>query len=437
MSDLRTALDRFLADKYNRWGLIFLLSLAEILLLAGMVMFGWVWVQNVGPDRLAALLPAKPTPTPPCAETSLLIGSTTFAVKQLSGEPVTTLELPAADGNLAYQFTGAPAGSYVFGLNPSPAALSLRGSLETGGQVRIIWPDCSLDDFIVEAVQPGAPDLSGASGEKGSLSIYLPGENGLTIRGMMPSALAATSATADAAEAAATPTCDQPVLVIAGARYPVSPVVPAADGSLAIPLSPAQAVYQVSGTQAYALPADAANLALGSTLHAGDLVTLIADGCASTEYTLAGLQPGATYSPASPPPGLLLFVSGAAPGQGFAVSAQPVTAEQIIVPTTDPNASTGIEAEISLLSVTAVSDSRMDVRVSIHNYGKTAFSLNSTDIQLLPVEAGPYAIQNADPGLPFQVNPGMTQVFLFSFPLPASPGASLRIFTIEYPLVGY
>jgi hypothetical protein len=436
MTDLRGALDRFLADKNNRWGVIFLLSLAEIFLLAGVMLVSYLLLNTSKANQLASLLPARATPTPACEKTNLLIGSTSFPVSVIKGAPSETLELPAAQGNQAYQFTAVRPGSYLFGLNPSPAALSLRGSVENGSQIRIIWPDCSLADYIVQKITPGEPLVTDLSGDEDSISIFLPGENGLTLYGVPPSAVAIASATQTAANAQITPTCDQPALEISGTRYPVSDITPAADGSLTIPLAPEQAAYRISGTNAYALPPDAANLALGSTLHAGDLVTLIATGCATSAYQLGEPQPGATYDPAKPAP-LLLFISGAAPGQGFAVAAEPVTAQEIITPTADPNVNPGIEAEISLLGVAVVSDSRINVRISIHNYGKSAFFFSGSDTQLLPIEAGPYSIQDADPALPFRVDPGMTQVFTLTFPRPATQGASVRIFTIEYPLEAY
>ena len=43
----------------------------------------------------------------------------------------------------------------MFGLNPVRQNLDLQGILQPGDPLKIVWADCSEEDFTVQAVEPG------------------------------------------------------------------------------------------------------------------------------------------------------------------------------------------------------------------------------------------------------------------------------------------
>jgi hypothetical protein len=317
MATIPDTIDRFLDNKSNRWAIIVLLGALELLLIAGIGLILYVRMKDPQANLLSSLLPGPPTSTPACVHTVLMLNKKNFPVADMATKNTAALRLPSTPGSHAYRFTGAPAG-YLLGLNPSPDALSLRGTLEIGGEVRITWPDCSFENFIIQSLTRGEPDTAALFRETdNSLRIFIPGENGLTVKGVPATEFAVALATENAATQPKPDTCT-PALKIGAVSFSIQEITPAADGSLDVPLEPALAAYHVSGSAAYALSADASNMALGIILKAGDHVTLIGPDCRATVYELTQPQTGATYDPANPTT-LTIFIAGAAPGQGFAV----------------------------------------------------------------------------------------------------------------------
>jgi hypothetical protein len=431
MADLRSTLDKFLADANNRWGSIVLLAVAEFLLLVGIALVLFLRAQGVSAELLSGFLPAAPSPTPACVQTTLILGLSSFPVQALSAAQESAFSLPAAQGDQAYQVSGAPAG-YLFGLNPSTTALALEQTLHSGSAMRIVLPNCAVEDFVVQAVAAGAPDPTALRAQANdSLRVFVPATQrfpGLTIQGVRPEALSVP-----------TPACSMPFLGIGSTVYPISEVTPAADGTWDYPLKPAVAAYHLKGTHTYVLPPAPENLALGSTLRAGDLVSLLIHGCIAADYQLAAPRPGAELEPTNPA-ALIIFIEGPTPEQGFLIEGEPVAAAKTATATVtpDPNAGQGtIQAAASLLEVTSPDANTLRVRIALKNTGASAITLYPNDIQLLPVEAGPFVPTTSDPQLPFSIAPGITQAFSLTFPRPAAPGTVIRIFAAEFTLQGY
>ena len=98
----------------------------------------------------------------------------------------------------------------------------------------------------------------------------------------------------------------------------------------------------------------------------------------------------------------------------------------------------GIESEITLLETSTSQDkSSIIVSVSILNYGASEFKVSAKDVWLVPENAAPLAPANVDPSLPRSIQPGVTEIFNFTFPRPASATAVLKILNIEFDLEGY
>jgi hypothetical protein len=438
----------WLSNKKYRWWIIAVLCLLELGLLIGMAVVVLKMVElpvrnpTVVSSSEIAETPSPPSPTSPpspCQQPVLTIGSTSFPVQSIqhsaTGSAAGSIALPADVTDKAFWVYGTTT-RYVFGLNPAPAAQALQSRLKPGDKLRIVWADCSMSDFVVKAVIPGLLDSAALLDQSTpGIRVFVPNSPsaaGFLIEGVDPLAVVAPTAA-----------CDVPVLAVGARTYPIQPVEPAAGGTFAAPAGEADAAYWYQGAEAnyvFSLIPSPENLAIGKTLLPGDLLSITDTHCNVTSYTLLAPEPGVTYAPTlseQPADGVILFIQNAPAGEGFIVRGGPVT-EQVIPTATPAPEGPGVEAEISLLDTSTSADqATIRVRVSIYNYGASAFTVSAKDVLLNPLDVGPFAASSADPALPQTIDPGATQVFSFTFPRPSSPTAVIKIFTVEYDLEGY
>ena len=239
-----------------------------------------------------------------------------------------------------------------------------------------------------------------------------------------------------------TPDCGSPTLVLGGTTFQIQSIVPAPDGSLAVPAEPSGVAYWVEGTTTnyvFVLSPTPENLASMSTITVGSTAKATWKDCNSTTYSLAAPQQGSlnlSTFPDQSVEGITVFFQTDASGAGFVFNGE--LAEQEI--STIPTAASGseIQAEISLLETTASADlTTIRVGISIQNYGVAPFTVSAGDVSLTQPDGAPLAMTASEPPLPKEIGAGSTETIYFTFPRPSSPTSTLKILGIEYDLEGY
>lgn len=139
---------------------IVLIFLAVLLLVLGMLL-GLLLRQNGFQfSFLATQTEAFPTlliPTQDCGSPSLLLGTSTFQIQNLTLAPDGSLVLPSAAAGVAFMFETTEGNNLVV-LSPTPENLALKATLKEGDTAKVTWADCSSITFGLSA-----PDLNPAN----------------------------------------------------------------------------------------------------------------------------------------------------------------------------------------------------------------------------------------------------------------------------------
>lgn len=226
------------------------------------------------------------------------------------------------------------------------------------------------------------------------------------------------------------PPCEESTLKIGDIVYRIKEIKTKSNDFLKIPSNTPDIAYWVNQTDinhVFALSPTAENLSLQNANPEQAILTW--DNCNSSTYVLSAPQAGTSdmnklldqsFS------GITIFVQ-----DGFVIRGEFIGEEIQVFDTPDPSA---VQAEISLLETTASADkATISVMISIANVGTSTIKVTSNDVSLLVGEtsASPLA---SDPTLPQEIAPGATKAFSFTFTLPNTPGATLKIFSAEYEL---
>jgi hypothetical protein len=231
--------------------------------------------------------------------------------------------------------------------------------------------------------------------------------------------------------------CGQSTLQIGQTIYQIKETKTKSDGSLKISSNTPDIAYWVNQTdtnQVFALSPASKNLALQNTNPDKAVVTWA--NCNSSTYTLSAPQTGLpdmntlldqSFS------GITIFVQNG--NDGFVIHGELMGEEIQAFNTPDPSS---IQAEISLLETTTSADGKtIRVEVSILNNGQAPITLSISDVSLTPENATAVALEASEPALPKEIKVGATETIYLTFPRPATPTATLKIFSIEYELDGY
>lgn len=236
---------------------------------------------------------------------------------------------------------------------------------------------------------------------------------------------------------AATTNCGTSTLVIGSTTYQIQTISSALDGSLIVPPNTSGIAYWVEGTNnnyVFLLSPTPENLALQSALKSGDRMTVFWQDCHFKEYTISAIQPAesndATLSDQSTS-GITILVRTSASASGFAIRSMEGQG-------TNTSSQSEISADISLVDTKMSPDgTTIRIGVSIVNFGNSAFTISASDISLVPENAEALGAISAEPPFPQEIKPGATQTIYFTFPYPAGPTATLKIFSVELDVQGY
>ena len=232
------------------------------------------------------------------------------------------------------------------------------------------------------------------------------------------------------------PPCGQSVLQIGEVIYQIKETKTKSDGSLKISSDTPDIAYWVNQTDTnhvFALSPTSENLALQNTNPDEAIVTWA--NCNSSTYTLSAPEAGvpniSTLLDQSFSGITILVQNGNA---GFVIHGEFMSEEIQAFNTPDPSS---IQAEISLLETIPSADkTTIQVSVSILNNGQTDITLTPNDVSLL-IRDSIVMLLNSNPPLPKEIAVGVTETFSFTFTYPTVPGATLKVFSVEYELDGY
>ena len=240
-----------------------------------------------------------------------------------------------------------------------------------------------------------------------------------------------------------TPDCGTPTLVIGSTTFQIQSIQSAPDGTLTIPVDSSSLAYWVNGTNTnyvFVLRPSPDSLALQTALTAGDMATVFLGDCTTISFNISvigesHLSDQTLLDQSSP--GISVFVQTDPSTTGFLIKGTPTEETVSVIDTPMPDES-GILAEISLQdTMTSPDGATIKIGVSILNYGQTPFTISTGNISLTPQDSMPLALISSEPSLPKEVNPGSTETFIYTFPRPSVPIATLKIFTVEYDIEGY
>ena len=233
--------------------------------------------------------------------------------------------------------------------------------------------------------------------------------------------------------------CGPSTLKVGEHSYQIKTIKPKKDGSLKIPANKPDTAYWVDGTEineVFALSPTENNLALQSSLKNGDTVSINWQNCNTSTYTISDVQTSVPENSVlldQSSSQVTIFVRG--DSSGFVAKGE--LAGETISTFNTPDVSEK-QAEISLLETSASQDGNsIKISTSINNYGSSAFSLSPEDVSLTAQDGTRLTMTSSEPALPKEIAAGATETFIFTFPRPSTPTATLKIMTVEYDLESY
>lgn len=170
------------------------LLIAGLLLLGTFISYGLFALMNrlMSPGQSSPDIPTMPVapiiflPTPDCGAPTLVLGSATFQIQNLTRAPDGTLNVPTGTSEVAYWVEGTDR-NYVFVLGPTPDNLSLLSTLTAGSEATATWSNCNSTSYSLSAPEPNSPALSTLPDQSvEGVTIFVqadPSGNGILIRG--------------------------------------------------------------------------------------------------------------------------------------------------------------------------------------------------------------------------------------------------------------
>ena len=113
-------------------------------------------------------IPTIIVPTVDCGSPTLLLGTSTFQIQNLTAAADGSFSVPADTSGIAYWLEGTDL-QYIFMLSPTPENLSIVSTLAAGTTATATWSNCNSMRFTLSAPQPGTfgttylPEQSSAS----------------------------------------------------------------------------------------------------------------------------------------------------------------------------------------------------------------------------------------------------------------------------------
>lgn len=98
-------------------------------------------------------------PTPPCVQPTLILGASKFRIESVARAADGSVAVPADAPEVAFWVQGTSA-NYVFALSPTSTNLGLKTKLKAGDPTKIVWGDCSTEEYVIKTIENGAPNMA-------------------------------------------------------------------------------------------------------------------------------------------------------------------------------------------------------------------------------------------------------------------------------------
>jgi hypothetical protein len=115
-----------------------------------------IGLPSTGPT---AVMPTVVIPTQDCGSPTLVLGTTTFQIQNLTPAADGSLNVPSDTSGIAYWVEGTNS-NYVFVLPPMPENLAAMDTITVGSPATATWRDCSLTSYSLSAPQQSSFESS-------------------------------------------------------------------------------------------------------------------------------------------------------------------------------------------------------------------------------------------------------------------------------------
>lgn len=117
--------------------------------------------QALTPSTETPVIPTMFIPTPDCGSPTLVLGTTTFQIQNITPAPDGSLAVPSDTSGIAYWLEGTNT-NYVFVLSPTPDNLALMSRITVGSTAKATWQNCNSTTYSLSAPQQGSLNTSTA-----------------------------------------------------------------------------------------------------------------------------------------------------------------------------------------------------------------------------------------------------------------------------------
>lgn len=124
-----------------------------------MVLLGFLFLRNgfqlAAPATQTQAFPTLFVPTPDCGSPTLVLGTTTFQIQNLTPAADGSVTIPPDTSGIAYWVEGTDH-NYVFVLSPTSENLAMMPTITAGSTAKATWKNCNSTTYTLSASQPGS-----------------------------------------------------------------------------------------------------------------------------------------------------------------------------------------------------------------------------------------------------------------------------------------
>ena len=111
--------------------------------------------QALAASTVTPIIPTMSIPTPDCGSPTLVLGTATFQIQNITRAADGSLAVPPDTSNIAYWVEGTNT-NYVFVLSPTPDNLAIMSTITVGNTAKATWQNCNSTTYSLLAPQQGS-----------------------------------------------------------------------------------------------------------------------------------------------------------------------------------------------------------------------------------------------------------------------------------------
>jgi len=146
--------------------IIIVATLIGLGLLGLIALLAYVFRANISQLTASATqTPPIPTlfvPTRDCGSPTLLLGTSSFSIQNLTPAADHSLSVPSDKSGIAYWVEGTNTHP-IFVINPTPENMTVMSAVSVGSPVKVTWSNCNSTTYSLAAAQAGVLDIPAMS----------------------------------------------------------------------------------------------------------------------------------------------------------------------------------------------------------------------------------------------------------------------------------